>query len=102
MRILFVITRFLESCMRFQYRAGPACKNFYLCFVFQITSCITLFYNSSLPQANVLALCMVTREFIKQLRERNVDDGNAFFMNRYAENIGFIASYISNTIYNVL
>ena len=45
---------------------------------------------------------MVTREFIKQLRERNVDDGNAFFMNRYAENIRFIASYISNTIHNVL
>ena len=27
---------------------------------------------------------MVTREFIKQLRERNVDDGHVFFMNRYA------------------
>ena len=26
---------------------------------------------------------MVTREFIKQLRERNVDDGHVIFMNRY-------------------
>ena len=30
---------------------------------------------------------MVTREFIKQLRERNIDDGHVFFMNRYAYNI---------------
>jgi len=34
-------------------------------------------------QVNVLGLCMVTREFIKQLRERNVDDGHVVFMNRY-------------------
>ncbi|XP_065892556.1 dehydrogenase/reductase SDR family member 11-like [Dysidea avara] len=32
-------------------------------------------------EVNVLGLCMMTREFIKQLRERNVDDGHVIFMN---------------------
>ena len=34
-------------------------------------------------QVNVLGLCVMTREFIKQLRERGVDDGHVIFMNRY-------------------
>ena len=33
-------------------------------------------------QINVLGLCVMTREFIKQLRERGVDDGHVIFMNR--------------------
>ena len=35
-------------------------------------------------QVNVLGVCMVTREFIKQLRERNVDDGHVILINRYS------------------
>ncbi|XP_065892562.1 dehydrogenase/reductase SDR family member 11-like [Dysidea avara] len=32
-------------------------------------------------EVNVLGLCIMTREFIKQLRERNVDDGHVFHLN---------------------
>ncbi|XP_065913784.1 dehydrogenase/reductase SDR family member 11-like [Dysidea avara] len=32
-------------------------------------------------EVNVLGLCVMTREFIKQLRERNVDDGHVFHLN---------------------
>ena len=33
-------------------------------------------------QVNVLGLSILTREFIKQLRERNVDDGHVVHLNR--------------------
>ncbi|XP_065892560.1 dehydrogenase/reductase SDR family member 11-like isoform X2 [Dysidea avara] len=35
-------------------------------------------------EVNVLGLCMMTREFIKQLRERNVDDGHVVHVNSIA------------------
>ena len=34
------------------------------------------FYMTMCIQINVLGLCVMTREFIKQLRERGVDDGH--------------------------
>ena len=34
-------------------------------------------------QINVLGLCVMTREFIKQLRERGVDDGHVILLNRF-------------------
>ena len=34
-------------------------------------------------QVNVLGLCILTREFIKQLRERNVDDGHVIHISRF-------------------
>ena len=51
---------------------------------FLATYFIKLLNFTPYTQVNVLGLCMVTREFIKQLRERNVDDGHVFFMNRYS------------------
>ncbi|XP_065892565.1 dehydrogenase/reductase SDR family member 11-like isoform X2 [Dysidea avara] len=35
-------------------------------------------------EVNVLGLCVMTREFIKQLRERNVDDGHVILLNSVA------------------
>ena len=41
---------------------------------------------------------MVTREFIKQLRERNVDDGHVVFMNR---SVVFINRCTNDLLMNV-
>ena len=34
-------------------------------------------------QVNVIGLCVCTREFVKQAKERGIDDGHVFLLNRY-------------------
>ena len=38
---------------------------------------------------------MVTKEFIKQLRERSVDDGHVFFINRYSARRIILSSFLT-------
>ncbi|XP_065903859.1 dehydrogenase/reductase SDR family member 11-like [Dysidea avara] len=55
-------------------------------------------------EVNVLGLCIMTREFIKQLRERNVDDGHVFFINSTVGHhpiASFGASFYSGTKFAV-
>lgn len=49
---------------------------------------LEVYYFSSyllnyLHKVNVLAYCIITREFMSQIKERGVDDGHIVFMNRY-------------------
>ena len=45
-------------------------------------------------QINVLGLCVMTREFIKQLRDRGVDDGHVILLNRYVLGIYKLPGFI--------
>ena len=38
----------------------------------------------------MLAPCIVTREFMNQVKERGVDDAHIIFINRYGLNIYFV------------
>lgn len=48
-------------------------------------------YCSCIPvaQVNVLGLCVCTREFMTQLKERGVNDGHIFLLNRLVVLIRF-------------
>ena len=47
-----------------------------------ILNCPCAEFCISILQVNILGTCVCTREFVKQLKERNVDDGQIFLLNR--------------------
>ena len=51
-----------------------------------IMHCDSLLYISTITvivQVNVLGVCVFTREFMTQLKERGVDEGHIININRY-------------------
>ena len=56
---------------------------YYICVVCDMNGTM----GSVACQVNILGVCVCTREFVKQLKERKVDDGHIFLLNRYIDQL---------------